>query len=98
MEYSFFELATKAYPIIKDKGYIKGETTNYIKNNYNDLSEKTSFVEIQDFVNWVEKRNNEKEKAVITRINGCNVGNDAGRLRQRRRSGRRPGGHLYGMG
>lgn len=61
MEYSFFELATKAYPIIKDKGYIKGETTNYIKNNYNDLSEKTSFVEIQDFVNWVEKRNNEKD-------------------------------------
>lgn len=61
MEYSFFELATKAYPIIKNKGYIKGETTNYIKNNYNDLSEKTSFVEIQDFVNWVEKRNDEKD-------------------------------------
>lgn len=61
MEYSFFELATKAYPIVKSKGYVKGDTAQYIKDNYNDLPEKTTFVEIDDFVKWAE--NKEKERS-----------------------------------
>jgi len=60
MEYSYFELVTKSYPIIKNKGYIKGETTNYIKDNYDNLSEKTSFVEVSDFSNWIENKYKEK--------------------------------------
>ena len=55
MEYNFFELIAKAYPIIKLEGYTKGETTNYIKNNYNDLEEASS-EEIFEFINWLEER------------------------------------------
>jgi len=56
MEYNFFELISKAYPVIKKEGYTKGETSQYIKSNYSNLPSEASMEDVSDFIQWVEER------------------------------------------